>query len=169
MTFQAMRNTGKLIDSPYGRRGGTLLLVLNRTTVDYFSLDVEGPELQVLKIIPFDKVDIKVLTVEFLHTKEGKVQLQQFMLSKEYSSVMEILHPGGFPTDIVFVKQETCCKTLYSHSQTLCFFPTFPNIQIILKEKTLKNTGGKSSQSLFGSCITVAAIISKTHDGKHLC
>ena len=77
MTFQAMRNTGKLIDSPYGRRGGilaqcfpvySLLLSLNRTTVDYFSLDVEG-----LETIPFDKVDIKVLTVEFLHTKEEKV------------------------------------------------------------------------------------------------
>ena len=102
-----MRNTGKLVDSPCGRRGGILLLVLNRTTVDYFSLDVEGSELQVLEKIPFDKVDIKVLTVDFLHTKEGKVQLQQFMILKGYSSVMDILHPGGFPTDIVFVKQET--------------------------------------------------------------
>ena len=138
MTFQAMRNTGKLIDSPYGRRGGTLLLVLNRTTVDYFSLDVEGPELQVLKTIPFDKVDIKVLTVEFLHTKKGKVQLQQFMLSKGYSSVMEILHPGGFPADIVFVKQETCCKTLYSHSQNTLLLPNISQHSDYFKRKNFK-------------------------------
>jgi hypothetical protein len=30
------------------------------STVDYFSLDVEGNELQVLKTIPFDKIDIRV-------------------------------------------------------------------------------------------------------------
>ena len=30
--------------------------------VDYFSLDVEGSELDILKTIPFDRVDIKVST-----------------------------------------------------------------------------------------------------------
>lgn len=38
----------------------TMLLALNRTTVDYFSLDVEGYELHVLKTIPFDEIDIQV-------------------------------------------------------------------------------------------------------------
>lgn len=38
----------------------TYLLALNVTVVDYFSLDVEGSELNVLKTIPFDKIDIKV-------------------------------------------------------------------------------------------------------------
>lgn len=38
----------------------TYLLALNITVIDYFSLDVEGSELNVLKTIPFDKVDIKV-------------------------------------------------------------------------------------------------------------
>lgn len=38
----------------------SLLLALNRTTVDYFSLDVEGNELEVLQTIPWEKVDIKV-------------------------------------------------------------------------------------------------------------
>ena len=32
--------------------------------VDFFSLDIEGLELDVLKTIPFDKVDIKVFLVE---------------------------------------------------------------------------------------------------------
>lgn len=39
----------------------SLLLALNRTTVDYFSLDVEGNELEVLQSIPWDKVNIKVM------------------------------------------------------------------------------------------------------------
>lgn len=41
----------------------TYLLALNITVVDYFSLDVEGSELNVLKTIPFDKVDIRVSLV----------------------------------------------------------------------------------------------------------
>lgn len=38
----------------------TFLLALNRTTIDYFSLDVEGGELEVLQTIPWSNVDIKV-------------------------------------------------------------------------------------------------------------
>jgi len=38
----------------------TYLIALNVTVIDYFSLDVEGSELNVLKTIPFDKIDIKV-------------------------------------------------------------------------------------------------------------
>ena len=38
----------------------SILLALNQTTVDYFSLDIEGSELDVLRTIPWDKVDIKV-------------------------------------------------------------------------------------------------------------
>ena len=32
----------------------SFMLALNRTTIDFFSLDVEGDELNVLKTIPFD-------------------------------------------------------------------------------------------------------------------
>jgi len=38
----------------------TLLLALDRTVVDFFSLDVEGSELTILKTVPFDKVIFKV-------------------------------------------------------------------------------------------------------------
>lgn len=41
----------------------TYLLALNVTVIDYFSLDVEGSELNVIKTIPFDKIDIKVSLV----------------------------------------------------------------------------------------------------------
>ena len=42
----------------------SLLLALDNPTVHYFSLDIEGAELQVLKTIPWDKVDIWVISVE---------------------------------------------------------------------------------------------------------
>jgi len=36
-----------------------ILLALNRTEVDYFSLDIEGHELDVLRAIDYDQIDIK--------------------------------------------------------------------------------------------------------------
>jgi FkbM family methyltransferase len=44
----------------------SVLLAVNRTTVDVFCLDIEGNELDVLKTIPFDKVDIKVKDANML-------------------------------------------------------------------------------------------------------
>ena len=38
----------------------SILLALNRTNVDFFSLDVEGFELDVLRTIPWSKVNIRV-------------------------------------------------------------------------------------------------------------
>ena len=37
-----------------------ILLAMGVRTVHYFSLDVENAEMNVLRAIPFDKVDIKV-------------------------------------------------------------------------------------------------------------
>ena len=39
-------------------------------TVNYLSLDIEGAELQVLRTLPWDKVDIEVMTVETNHAGE---------------------------------------------------------------------------------------------------
>ena len=38
----------------------SILLALKRTQIDYFSLDVEGSEFDVLKTIPWDQVNITV-------------------------------------------------------------------------------------------------------------
>jgi Methyltransferase FkbM domain len=68
--FEQKENQGRISKSVHCNQPGhvgvqclplwSLLLALNRTTIDYFSLDVEGSELAVLKTIPFDKIDIKV-------------------------------------------------------------------------------------------------------------
>ena len=34
--------------------------------MDFFSLDVEGSEMDVLRTIPFDKVDIELLLIEVM-------------------------------------------------------------------------------------------------------
>ncbi len=38
----------------------SILLAINQTVVDYFSLDIEGIELRILRAIPFDLLTIKV-------------------------------------------------------------------------------------------------------------
>ena len=43
----------------------SLLLAVGQTEVDYLSLDVEGPELEILQTIPFNKIKIKVISVEY--------------------------------------------------------------------------------------------------------
>jgi len=48
----------------------SLLLALGNPSVHYFSLDIEGAELLVLKTIPWDKVDIWLLGIETNHGGE---------------------------------------------------------------------------------------------------
>jgi hypothetical protein len=74
------------------------LQFLGNPKVDLFSLDIEGAEFQVLKTLPWDKVDIKVLLVEVDHL--GKVfegdlkSFDEFLVSKGYKfhQAIEIDH-----------------------------------------------------------------------------
>ena len=43
----------------------SVMLALGRNHIDYFSLDVEGAELAILKTIPFDKLRIDVIDLEY--------------------------------------------------------------------------------------------------------
>ena len=79
----------------------SILLASRRTNIDFFSLDIEGAELDVLKTIPWPKVDIKVILVEYAHIKEGKKALIDYMTSNGYTSLP---NKGSWWQDIVFVK-----------------------------------------------------------------
>ena len=43
----------------------SLLLALQQMEIDYFSLDVEGAELYIMETIPFDKLKINVMSIEY--------------------------------------------------------------------------------------------------------
>jgi len=69
----------------------SLLFAMNNPTVNLFVLDIEGFELAVLRNIPWDKVDIEVLSVET--DMAGKIQkdsspelIIQFMAEKGYTN-----------------------------------------------------------------------------------
>ena len=87
----------------------SILLALNITKVDYLSLDIEGDELAVLKTIPFDEVDITVLSVEYSHDRD-KEELRLYMESQGYVvhadiNVADIPHVL-YVDDFIFVKRD---------------------------------------------------------------
>ena len=55
----------------------SILLALGKTEVDYLSLDVEGPELEILHTIPFNKIKINVMSIEYKITGEPRKQLEK--------------------------------------------------------------------------------------------
>lgn len=65
-------------------------------TVDYFSLDVEGSEIGVLRSIPFDKIDIRIISVEVVHS--DRKAITSFLTRRKYK-----LHKK-LTNDYIFVK-----------------------------------------------------------------
>jgi len=84
----------------------SILAAVNRTVVDYFSLDIEGDELAVLKTIPWESVHIQTLSVEFIHGKEGKEKIREFMAEKGYEVVKEVTDPNWLANDFIFNKRK---------------------------------------------------------------
>ena len=75
---------------------------MNVKTVDYFSLDVEGLELKVLQTIPFDKIMIKVLSVEYIHDSEGEDEIIKFMKINNYRVVTKVINQWNYAHDLIF-------------------------------------------------------------------
>ena len=65
--------------------------------IDYLSIDVEGAEIDVLKGINFDKVDITIIDVEENYKEEGII-VSDFLREKGYGRTLKI---GG---DVIYLK-----------------------------------------------------------------
>ncbi|XP_059352831.1 uncharacterized protein LOC132087713 [Daphnia carinata] len=82
----------------------SILLAVGRTQVDYFSLDVEGAESQVLANVPWHLVDVKTLTVEITSQNQTVLnQVANHMMANGYDN-KELMKGQGF-YDLVFVKR----------------------------------------------------------------
>ena len=90
------------------------MLALGRTHIDYFSLDVEGVELDVLKTIPFEKINISVMSVEYGHAQDGKNVTANLMNDRGFNLHKDIhfANPSFslYVEDFIFVN-----KKLASH------------------------------------------------------
>ena len=81
-----------------------LMYSLNVTTIDFFSLDVEGVELGVLKTIDFSKINIRTLTVEFL-TDEQRVLILNFLTKNGFKLYQTVVGKYPFAHDLFFVNE----------------------------------------------------------------
>ena len=82
-----------------------LLAAAGNVTVNYLSLDIEGAELLVLQTLPWDKLDIEVMTIETAHAGEvfpGSTEdIRQFLRDRGYVLVYTV---AGL--DDVFVRRD---------------------------------------------------------------
>ncbi|XP_053397058.1 protein Star-like [Mercenaria mercenaria] len=83
----------------------TILLATGLMNIDYFSLDVEGAERGALGTIPWDKLNLKMFSIEHNKWEGGKQDLKRYMETKGYDFVKEIIGVGVAP-DIIFVKRK---------------------------------------------------------------
>jgi hypothetical protein len=67
----------------------SILLAVGKTKVDYFSLDVEGSETQILKTVPWHRVDIKVNQYFFLFNSDGSLLPIRFHVDSHSGSDFE--------------------------------------------------------------------------------
>ncbi|CAL4149117.1 unnamed protein product, partial [Meganyctiphanes norvegica] len=77
----------------------TLLLAINQTHVDYCSLDVQGSELDIIRTLPLETVDVKVFSIEHVLVPGGKAEVAGYMKKKGYT-----FH-SNVNVDMFFVKK----------------------------------------------------------------
>ncbi|XP_045034690.1 uncharacterized protein LOC116933298 isoform X3 [Daphnia magna] len=80
----------------------SILVAIGRTEIDYFSLDVEGSEFKILKTIPWHKVDIKTLTVEWDHTPEGEAAISHLMQKNKFVKFGNI--EMAYSREVLYIK-----------------------------------------------------------------
>ena len=66
------------------------MLALDRTHVDYFSLDVEGFEYDILLTVPWSMLNISTFSIEYLHGKIGKQGYKDYMKDLGYEVAADI-------------------------------------------------------------------------------
>ncbi|CAG7832983.1 unnamed protein product [Allacma fusca] len=111
----------------------SFLLALNRTEVDYLSLDVEGSEEDVIQTIPFHLVSIKVLSIELTHGLYGRKTsefLKVYMKQRGYKFVTRVISDYSMANDLIFAHKD------FQYSAQ------FPD-ELFYLNKTLMNIYGK--------------------------
>jgi hypothetical protein len=66
--------------------------------VDYFSLDVEGAEWTIVRSLPWDKVNIRVISLENFHLGAQNELVEKHMISNGYTIYKKVEY------DTIFVK-----------------------------------------------------------------
>lgn len=95
----------------------SLILAAGNPTVNYFILDIEGAELQVLKTLPWDKVDIEVVSVETdlagMVMEGSREEIIDLMISVGYTHAdhsSSWSHVNNVPKDDMFIRNDIAAR-----------------------------------------------------------
>lgn len=84
----------------------SMLLALGRTEIDYFSLDVEMHEIFILKTIPFDLLNITVLSVETYPTEVQQPEVYEDLKNYMKLQGYKLFQMIDMDNDSFFVKSD---------------------------------------------------------------
>lgn len=99
----------------------SMLLAVGNPVVDYMSLDIEGAEYGVLKSIPWDKVDIKIISLEITVSKLDETaegihvnhysDIKKLLTEQNYTEVRADWHtPEKITIEAYYVKNDLAQK-----------------------------------------------------------
>ena len=95
----------------------SLIMAVGNPTINWFILDIEGAELQVLKTIPWDKVDVEVISVETdlagLVMEGSRDMIIEFMESVGYTHRQHSISwskVADVPKDDMFIRNDIARK-----------------------------------------------------------
>ena len=87
----------------------SLMLAMNVTKLDFFSLDVEGAEYPILDTLPFDRLDVSVLAVEVAHGR-SRTDTKDMMKRKGYTAHQDLKMSDPkiqlYVDDVIFVNEK---------------------------------------------------------------
>ena len=106
----------------------SIMTLIDSTDIDYFSLDVEGSELYILQRLEWDKLNIKVFSVE---VDQHKKEIIDFMSNKGYNIETEL------QGDIIFKKR----SRVGTPKIFLCGYP-LDYLSFIYPDRTVETYNG---------------------------
>ena len=147
-----------------------LLKMVTKTKIDYFSLDVEGGEMMILKSLEWDKLDIRVFSIE---VDQNRDEIIRFMNLRGY---VEKIRLRG---DIIFIKENFLNRKFPEVSNVVINIgsnidPIPPNKNglalifepVAYKEATLN--AKKNDQKFDGTSIVIPAAVSDVPGYKNI-
>lgn len=81
----------------------TLLLTLNRTTVDYLSLNMEWKTMDILNTIDFQQFDIKMISISYGDESQPEIDTQ-YLVTRGYSLFKEIAGNKNNTSHLLYTK-----------------------------------------------------------------
>lgn len=85
----------------------SIILATKMKTIDLLSINVKGKELNILHSIPFDKVDVSVITIKEQTGYQPETDIIKYMKSHGYRAIHKFINAVLGVDDIVFSKLES--------------------------------------------------------------